>query len=221
METIFRNNCNLKEINAPYDEFALPPFGFQQRKLTIRPLAEKETAENLFSFLDVQAEILESLDIKAELNQACLKLILEDLPILTSLTVDFFRVEKLILYWRHAFPVNTTIASLELIYGASVPEQMALDTLIRGLSNLRHLKCPRIDESFLILLCREVSDLEWIEVENFDVSCLPRGDFFPNIKRFDVESFNEDMEVPLGGTHFEALVSREMMKFFQRKYVID
>lgn len=220
--TILSNNSNLKEISAPAHDFASHQYEFKLKKYTIK--SDPKITLNkrkLCLFLENQSESLESLEIKAKLNQPCLELILSSMPRLKSLSIDFFWVQITILNWRLGFPVNTSVESLELNYLRRDPNQMSFDTLIRGLTNLKHLKCSKITDSDIIFLSREVPALESLETKNFNVTNLPTGNIFPNMRIFRADCFNEDMEVPLSEDNFATLISKEMMKYFQRKFVID
>lgn len=218
---LLNKNANLTEISGSMDEFVKHSFGFKLQKLMIRLAKQTRKTARLYKFLKCHAETLESLNIDAILGKACLELVISDMPRLSSLAVGFFRISN----WQHAFPVNTTITSLELMHNisdqVSRPLQMSFDTLIRGLSSLKHLKYPRISDMDLLFLSQEVPDLESLETKNFNVSRLPAGNIFPKMKRFTAACFNEDMEVPISDTNFAVLVCNEMMRYFQREYVIE
>lgn len=233
--TFLMYNKNLKELGGPIYSLAEYPFELKLQKLAIEHLrSSPETArsmEKLCMFLESQAQSLESIEIRAKIDQACLELILTRMPRLSSLTVVFSQIREAVSGLKLAFPINTSVTSLYLSYGDPIlsillnqpryTQQTLIDTLIRGLTSLKHLKYPKISDFDLLFLSQEVTGLESIETKEFNVLRLPRENIFPNMKRFKADSFNEDIEVPSSETNFAALVSTELMKYFQRKYMIE
>lgn len=160
MLQLFRGNPNLKDLSSFTDlslfEQHSPEFEFKLKKLKLGDVRFGMTATlNLYPFLESQSQSLESLEIQAKLNQASLKLILS-MPMLASLTIGLHQIEEAILSCRQAFPVNTTIITLDLTSEVVTRQKIPFETLIRALKSLKFIKCDKMNIEAILFLAQVV-----------------------------------------------------------------
>lgn len=207
--TIMSNNYDLKDSHAKASMANESSFKFKLQKIRIDGFA---TLDNLHLLLKTHAQTLESLEMcsKLKLNQELLELIL-NMPRLSSFSVDFWsNIEKSISSWNGAFPVNTTIDSIEL-FAVSFADQNAFETFIRAFPSLKHFKTDGLSNATLSRLAEHVPNLETIETFEFSVTRYPEGNIFPSIKKFKAKYFEERI-TPTGENKFAALVIKEMRR---------
>lgn len=185
-------------------------FKFMLQKLRIKEEISFST-ENIFCFLQKQAETLELLDMSMHLNfdQACLELILGSMPKLTSLAIGNHRKTD---NFVQEYPLNTTVTTLELKPAIVERESIEYEALIRAFVNLKHFKCHMLEDSLFHCLVKHAPALESIGTEYFKVFHLPEGNFFPNIEKFKAKYFHKNVDEPKGESCFEALVKKEMKR---------
>lgn len=214
IRTILHNNHNLKDMRGNIDLALFDPISeikFKLQKLDLYDETD-DPAAPYFPFLKTQAETLESLDFSLELDQPLVDLIL-NMPRLTSLSAWTPILDATL-----EVPVNTTITSLEVWYQLTGDEQFgeeditadertAYQNLIRAVRNLKHFKCYEIDVELLRFLAQNVPALESLETRFFNVTRIPEGIVFPNIKKFKAMRFREDFEEP--SDNFASLVKNQ------------
>lgn len=211
MLEVLRNNQNLKELDTRTDGTLFehsPEFNFKLKnlRLTVRSTA----VESLNSFLATHAPTLESLDIHADINQACLELILGSMPQLTSLTTHFKTAK---VDWKQAFPMNTTITSYECQH--DLQEQIPYENFVGSMQSLKHFKGRVVNDEVLLSLSQNVPNLETMEVGSLNISRFPEDNIFPNIKVFTVRAFPENLQEPTGDGNFEKMAKALMRKYFE------
>lgn len=192
MLILLRNSRGLKELNAESDGRLLAqPFEFKLQKLRISVKLFELNPENIAHFLQSQAETLESLTILAKLDQACLKLILSQMPRLSSLTIDLRRIEKATSNDDQELPKNMAVTTLELkeTHQTEAQSQIPFQKLIAALPNLKHYKSSNINDEELRSLAQHVPTLESLVVDAYHVSRFPDRIMFPKLKKFKARSF--------------------------------
>lgn len=210
---ILQNNHQLEEIYALSDgrAFENPEnFKFKLKKLWVSPINPAATKDILFSFLETQADTLESLSLRMQLNQTFLKLILK-MPKLSSLATDTFPVGRAFFCDELAVSENTSITSLEVKF-INFRENGSSASLFSPMRSLKHFKIPKIDDNVLLSLALGAPFLESIETEEFNIVNFPDGNIFPNIEKFKAQKFIASMQEPAGEDIFSKLVREEMRK---------
>lgn len=209
IRTILHNNHHLKDVSMTIELLSEHLFKYKLQKLQIDNSENAAVSENLHSFLESQAQTLESLEINVNFDRVSLELLLCNMPRLSLLKINLSLLRGPTLNWDQAFPVNTTIISLEV-------NNRGYEYWFRALRSLKHFKTKRIEDWDLRRLSQDFPALESLETFKFKVSEFPEEEIFPNIKKFKAEVFYKERKIlraPTGEYKFSALVRDELRKF--------
>lgn len=207
VNTILRNNLNLKDMqiveHGGFFERA-SEFRFKLQNLLIESEHRLSADHHFVSFLLTQAQHLESLTIYSHLDQELLEIIL-GMPHLTSLKTCCSISEEI-----QELPVNNKIICVDLFNPESCVKRNDFRTVIRAMPNIKNLKCHTIEDELLLFLSQEVPALESLYVFKFDVTHIPEGNIFLNIKNFTAIVAGSRLQEPTGNNKFAELVKRQM-----------
>lgn len=208
---LLRNNKNLEKMFLFADVEMLNELslgiGCKLKELTIMTNFEVLSYTNSGSFLETQAQTLESLEICNPVDHGFLSLVLR-MPKLTKFAFGKLISEDM---WSQEFPVNNTVTTLTVSSAMSVRERIAFRSLVRALQKLKHLRCGTIQYQMLAFLAQNVPALESLKCKNFDAYRLPEGNVFPNMKSFTItHKYRGNLRIVCGDNNFTKLVTQEM-----------